>query len=53
MKPLHGVPMENVGLRATPDQKSRWEAAAEAAGLSLSEWLRAVADAAAADALGE
>lgn len=31
---------EIVRLRVTPDERARWQAAAERAGVSLSEWIR-------------
>lgn len=37
---------ELVRLRLPPRVKRRWEVAAVAAGLTLSEWLRRIADAA-------
>ncbi len=46
-KPKYGDTMRNIALRATDDQRSNWERAADAAGLSLSEWIRAVCDQAA------
>ena len=34
----------NVLLRVSPEQKLRWEAAARAAGQTLSAWIRALLD---------
>jgi uncharacterized protein (DUF1778 family) len=42
-----------VRVRVTGDQETRWRAAADARGVSLSEWLRELAEGAAERALDE
>jgi uncharacterized protein (DUF1778 family) len=42
-----------VRVRVTVDQEARWRAAADACGVSLSEWLRELAEGAAERALDE
>lgn len=45
-KPRGGVTSKLIALRVTPDEHSRYQIAAEAASKTLSEWLRAAAEAA-------
>ena len=49
-KPIADEAMVNQNFRCLPSQWERWKAAADAAGKSLSQWLRDLADKAAADA---
>jgi predicted HicB family RNase H-like nuclease len=41
-KPPDQILSERVEIRLTADEKERFEAAAESAGVSLSEWLRKI-----------
>ncbi len=42
--PRAGVAAKPVTIRATADERSCWERCAKGAGLSLSEWLRSLAN---------
>lgn len=43
-KPRAGQPGSVVGFRAAPDERTRYGAAANREGLTLSDWLRAAAE---------
>jgi predicted HicB family RNase H-like nuclease len=45
-KPRAGETSTQFSFRITDDERERWKAAATAAGKTLSEWLRAAAEAA-------
>ncbi len=43
-RPRDGTPARNLTFRVYDEDRERWEAAAAAAGLTLSAWLTAVAN---------
>ena len=47
-----GTETERVGIRVSPDDKALWQAAADAAGITLSAWLKASCNLAAARVIG-
>lgn len=46
-RPRAAGPTHRAGIRLTVDERARWQAAADRDGLTLSAWIRVVADRAA------
>jgi uncharacterized protein (DUF1778 family) len=43
-RPRAGSPSRPIALRLSDEERARWEAAAAAAGLTLSEWIRSICE---------